>query len=131
MLRVKTFIQQSKIHGTGLFAAQRIEKGEVTWVFDPEFDVSFTKDQVARMTPLGQEFFWKYCYFDKEIEKFVLCADDQRFINHTSRNPNISSTPRQDTATRVILAGEEMLCDYEAFEAGYFRRRNLVEQFES
>ncbi len=125
MLRVKTKIGQSKLHGIGLFADEFIPKGSVTWQYDPEYDIAFTKEQVERMPKPAQVIFWHYAYHDKELDKFVLCADDERFINHTSVNTNITSAPRQDVASRDIQPGEELICDYSEFDDTYFVRREI------
>lgn len=67
----------------------------------------------------------KYAYLDKELGRYVLCFDDMRFINHSSHNPNIASTPRHDVAARDIHEGEELFCDYRCFEDGYFIRLGI------
>lgn len=125
MLRVKTKIGQSKLHGIGLFADEFIPKGTVTWQYDPEFDTAFTKEQVERMPKPAQALFWHYAYNDKVQNKFVLCADDQRFINHAQSDQNITSTPDQDVAARDINPGEEFLCDYNLYDNSYFDRREI------
>ncbi len=51
MLLVKTKLGVSSVHGIGLFAAQFIPKGTVTWEYHPEFDTSFDEDDLARMPP--------------------------------------------------------------------------------
>lgn len=129
MLRVKTKLGSSGIHGIGLFAAEFIPKGTVTWEYDPEFDTAFTKEQVERMPVPAQAIFWHYAYFDKELNKYVLCADDQRFINHSENNGNnIESTPHQDVAIKDIEIGEELLCDYYKFDDSYFDRIGLPKE---
>ena len=124
MLLVRTKIGFSGIHGIGLFADQFIPKGTITWKYDPEFDISFTEEQVEKLSDIAKERFFHYSYFDKDLNKYVLCWDDLRFINH-SDDPNIDSTPRQDMAKRDIHLGEELLCNYDHYEEGYFERRNL------
>jgi SET domain-containing protein len=127
MLRVKTRVQKSSVHGLGLFAHEFIPKGTVTWQYDPLFDVGFSEKELETVSELGKKFLLFYCYLDKELNKFILCADNQRFINHTSNSAeeNIRSTPRQDIADRDIQPGEEMLCDYHKFDDEYFRRHGI------
>lgn len=122
MLRVKTFLKHSPTHGIGLFAAEPIKEGTVTWEYDPEFDTAYTSEEVERMPKAGQALFWKYEYFDKELGKYVLCSDDQRFINHSTTGYNIQSTPHRDVANRDIKAGEELLCNYNDFDDTYASR---------
>ncbi len=127
MLRVKTRLQKSKIHGIGLFANQLIRKGTVTYQYTPWFDISYSKKELIKMfKPARKQVLW-YAYFDKKIKKYVLCSDDQRFINH-SKNPNkinIKSTPDKDIAIRDIKKGEELLCDYNKFDDTYFKRMHI------
>lgn len=127
MIRVKTSIDSSPLHGIGLFASEFIPKGTVTWEYDPRFDIAYSKEDVLEMSDSAQEQFWKYAYFDKELAKYVLCFDDQRFINHASENYNIKSTPRQDVACRDIQPGEELLCNYNDYDDTYFSRLGMDE----
>lgn len=127
MLLVKTKIGRSKIHGIGLFADQFIPKGTVTWKYDPEFDVGFSQKEIDSMPQLQKDYMLYYCYLDKKVKKYILCADNQKFINHSNKKEgiNISSTPREDVAARDIEAGEELLCDYNLFDDSYFERMGI------
>jgi len=124
MLQVKTKIGISKIHGIGLFADQFIPKGTVTFLYIPWYDISFSKKDFDKMTNVAKEQMLWFTYFNKKLDKFILCGDNQRFINH-SNNPkkiNIESTPDKDVALRDIQIGEELLCDYNKFDDTYFER---------
>lgn len=124
MLRVKTKLGLSKVNGVGLFADQFIPKGTVTWSYDKNFDVKWTEKDIKDLPAWTKEQFSKYSYFDYEQNCFILCADDQRFINH-SIDPNIISTPNEDRAGCDIAPGEELLCNYEHYEKDWFKRRDL------
>lgn len=126
MLLVKTKISQSTIHGIGLFAEEFIPKGTKTWAYDPLFDKAFTEEEVAKLPPHALRRFYDYSYFDASMNKFVLCFDDLRFINHTEDSPNIISATDHDIAARDIMPGEELLCNYNHFEDGYFERRGIA-----
>ena len=80
MLLVKTKIAKSSIHGIGVFADQPIKKGTVIWKFMPEFDISFSKQEVEKLSNPAKEQFYHYAYFDKKYGKYVLCSDDARFL---------------------------------------------------
>lgn len=127
MILVKTCLGLSDRHGIGLFAAQFIPKGTVTWEFSSELDIGYTQAQIELMSTPAREQFFKYAYFDKELEKYILCFDDQRYINHCSISPNILSTPRRDIAGRDIREGEELLCDYNCYDDTYFTRLGMDE----
>lgn len=124
MLRVKTKLAPSEVEGIGLFADEFIPKGTVTWQYDMEFDVAFDESALARVPGPVCGQFLKYSYFDHSLKKYILCSDNQRFINH-SNNPNIFSTPEKDIAAKDIQQGEEMLCDYTHYEHDWFERREL------
>ncbi|MCX6785382.1 MAG: SET domain-containing protein [Candidatus Komeilibacteria bacterium] len=123
MIKVKTKLGISSIHGIGLFADQFIPKGTITWEYHPLFDTGFSEEEMGQMSKPARTQFLNYAYFDKELNKYILCFDDQRFINHSSKNYNIVSTPRQDTAARDIQIGEELLCDYIKYDDTWFERK--------
>lgn len=127
MLRVKTRIGTSKIHGIGLFADQFIAKGTVTWQYDPKFDICFTQKQINSLPKLRRDFMRYYCYFDHKLKKYILCGDNQKYINHikNTKRENIHSTPKRDVAARDIKPGEELLCDYNKFDPLYFKRMHI------
>jgi uncharacterized protein len=125
MLLIATKIAPSPVHGIGLFANQFIPKGTVTWQFHPEFDKTYSEQEMLRMPDAARAIFLNYAYYDKDLALYVLCSDDQRFINHTSEQPNIISTPNRDVAGRDILPGEELLCDYNDYDDTYFIRNGM------
>lgn len=127
MLLIKTKIAPSAVHGIGLFAAEFIPKGTKTWEYDPLFDTAFNTADVAKLSPLAHATFMEYSYFDADLNMFVLCFDNLRFINHASEDANILSTTRYDVAARDIHPGEELFCNYNDFENGYFIRRGIDE----
>ena len=59
-------------------------------------------------------------YIDPRLNRYILCCDNARFINH-SNTPNIQSdfsTDRYgvDVAARDIETGEELTIDYGSVE---------------
>ncbi len=125
MLLIKTKIGNSGIHGIGLFANQFVPKGTVTWKYHPLFDTAFSEDEIIEMSDPAKKIFFHYAYFDKDLNKYVLCFDDQRFINHSLKGLNIHSTVREDIAARDIHPGEELLCDYDKYDDTYFHRHSI------
>jgi SET domain-containing protein len=126
MLRVSTKLGLSKVDGIGLFADQFIPKGTVTWQYDPEFDMKVTEETLKTLPQWTKDQFMKYSYFDYAQNCYILCVDDQRFINH-SIDPNILSTPDCDKAGRDIKIGEELFCNYNHYERDWFERRGIKE----
>ena len=118
---VKTRLGVSDIHGIGLFADEPIGKGTLIWRSNPTLDIRLTRDQIDDLAPPAREQMRKYTYREKCSGLYVLCGDDARFFNHTE-NPNCldicSSTDGDVTiAARDIAEGEELTCDYAAFDA--------------
>jgi len=128
MLYVKTVIGKSTIHGIGLFADQFIPKGTVTWKYHPLFDTAFSEEDLIDMPSIAKKHFLHYSYFDKDLAKYVLCHDSQRFINHSIKRMNIHSTVQEDIAARDIQKGEELFCDYNKFDDSYFSRHGIREE---
>ena len=123
MLMVKTKIGPSSIKGAGLglFADQFIPKDTKTWRFMPGLDLVVAEDTLLQLSEAARAQFLNYCYVDKFTKRFILCFDDERFINH-STNPNIVQTMAEselegfEVALRDIKKGEELFCNYEDFD---------------
>jgi uncharacterized protein len=122
MLLVKTHLDQSRIHGIGLFASEPIRKGTVIWRLDRSIDVQLTPAQLEALAPASRVQIRKYTYRDRALGTYVLCGDDARFFNHAP-DPNCHDLPDADGGTTVaardIAAGEELTCDYALFDADH------------
>lgn len=123
MLMVKTKVKTSTIPkaGLGLFADQFIPKGTITWRFCHGYDLIVSKDDLLRFSAESRKQFLHYCYFDKNTRHFILCGDDERFINH-SESPNViqgkgeSEIEGVEIAARDIKEGEELFVNYYDFD---------------
>lgn len=118
MLLVKTEVRLSPIHGLGVFAAEFIPDGTVTWRYLDGFDQRLPESILSILSHPAKEQFLKYSYVDPTTGLYELCADDARFFNH-SENPNTAGVPTgedADIATRDINVGEELTCDYRTFD---------------
>ncbi len=116
---VSTRLNQSPIHGTGVFAAEPIKKGQVVWRFDPRIDLQISENEFRSFPSVFQDYLKTYAYtvmMDGE-RKLILCADHAKHVNH-SDNPNLLDTldSTQDVAARDIEAGEELTCNYFDFD---------------
>ena len=130
MLLVKTRIGPSTIHGIGLFAAEFIPKGTMTWRFDRSVDGIYTKSEVDRLAEpkyteiLGMHF----AYLSKQTGRYVDCGDDARFMNHADEPNTIEvvkeEEERPNVAARDIQKGEEITIDYGLFAEGLDFDRN-------
>lgn len=127
MLLIKTRLAPSAIEGIGLFAAEPIKAGTVTWRFHHGFDQTFTKEQIASLPGVVREAIETYTYLHRESGLFVYCLDNARFMNHDN-NPNTAGVHSDgaiegyDVATRDIAEGDELTCDYRLFDAGFAKK---------
>ena len=125
MLLVGTKIRQSKINGVGLFANQFIPKGTVIWKLQVGFDLKIGKNELAKLSEPAREIFLRYAYLDSATNKYILCFDNARFINH-SNTPNCIEKESPDgeeegitVAVKDIQQGEEITENYKEFDADF------------
>lgn len=122
MLVVKASAKPSKINGIGLFADEKIPKGTVIWKYDPRFDISFSPEEVKKMTTKQRELIDRYAYLSTAQNKYIYSIDDSRFTNHSSVNPNEDVVPfpgdieTSGVANKDIEKGEEILINYRLFD---------------
>lgn len=119
MLTVRTSLRPSAIHGIGCFAEEPIKKGQVVWTFDPRLDIRIPAEDLGAFPPPIQEFIRRLSYVEivNGRKYMTLCADNSKYMNH-SDDPNLvgSLDNLQDMAARDIEVGEELTCNYYAFD---------------
>ncbi len=106
--------------GYGVVATKFIPKGTITWALD-KLDRSFTPEQIRNMDPLYQKVLDTYTYRNPQ-GNYILCWDNARFINHSSKSNCVTTAYEFEIAVRDISPGEQLTDDY-----GYL---NLDEPFE-
>jgi len=120
MLLVRTRIGPSAIHGTGLFAVDPIARGTAVWRFTPGFDLDLDPVLIDAQPQHTREMLQHYGYVDPRRNRYVLCCDDARFINHSDTpnlRPQFGEDPHGvDVAIRDIDANEEITIDYQQIE---------------
>lgn len=121
MILVRTRVAPSTIHGLGLFAVEIIPRGTAIWRFELAFDREFSPEQFAALPSQAQAHLRWFAYVDASTGNRVLSGDHCCFMNH-SASPNTgapsgASPPITTVALRDIAAGEELTCDYHAFDA--------------
>ena len=99
-------VKTSPIHGQGVFAAGRIEAGEV--IIDWSECSEVLNDGAVKALPREESIF--VSIIDGQN---VLFKPPARFVNH-SCNPNARGCDGHDIAIRMIEAGEEITVDYVA-----------------
>lgn len=121
MLLVQTYLAPSPTHGIGCFAAAPIAKGQLVWVYDPRIDLRLSLEMVEQLPSSAREMVHWYGYLTAYggEHAFILCGDNARHINHAA-TPNlldvIDERGEINLAARDIAVGEELTCDYFAFD---------------
>lgn len=121
MLLVQAYLKDSAIHGMGCFAGQDIAAGAVVWRFDAGLDVVIAATALAELPPEIASFLRIYTYGQGEgtDKTYILCGDHARHMNH-SDDPNVIEATDGSAinyAARAIFAGEELTCNYFAFDS--------------
>jgi SET domain-containing protein len=116
MLLVKTYLDKSRIHGLGVFAAQPICKGAKIWRFVYGFDRFYTRKRLAKLPKAARDYINLHGYQWKN--EILLSMDYDTFMNH-SENPNTDFHNGFVIARSNIRKGEEITNDYRAFEAAF------------
>lgn len=130
MLVIRTYIERSPIHGMGLFADEFIPAGTVIWQLMPGFDSIIPEREIQGLPPVVRDYVDRFGYLNKEIQGYVLCADDARFFNHSDEPNTVSVSQEITVALHDIEKGQELTCNYFEFDAtaqNHFSReaRNL------
>jgi len=112
MLLVQTYLAPSPIHGTGVFAAEHITKGTITWQLHPVYDLIIFKENMPLVPSFVREYLERFAFTDKAGNK-VLCGDNDKFMNHSDTpNQHGDLNTMTDTALRDIEIGEELTVNY-------------------
>lgn len=116
MLRIKTYLDKSPVHGIGIFAGEDVAEGAVVWEFNPIVDLEFPLDRWEQMqqTVCAASFLEIEKYAYKEKNRIVVCLDNAQFMNHDDTDFNVANSQDGNTMTArfAIAAGEELLCNY-------------------
>lgn len=115
MIVVPTYSDKSQIHGTGLFAAKSIKKGDVVWRFDPMTDIRLPKFIVDSWAKKSREHVEHFCVLVEG--NYIYSLDNSIYVNH-SDSPNIGPFSSYDDiiALRDISPDEEITTKYFEFE---------------
>jgi SET domain-containing protein len=129
MLLVKTKLKESATHGVGLFADQLIPAGTVIWEFTPDFDLIYAEDKIKDMSEPARSTLLQYSYLSDKTNKYVLCADNARFMNHSDDPTAMSTYPEGghpegiEVAVTDIQPGEEITSNYRTFDLRFARKK--------
>lgn len=125
MLCVPTVVKPSPIAGVGLFAGTDLDEGTVIWEYHESVDCRLEPEEVEAFPEPYRSRVRHYLYLE-ESGLWVLCGDNARFMNHQDE-PNCDDPEGAYTITRrLIRAGEELTCDYRAFDVESRRKGRPV-----
>jgi SET domain-containing protein len=114
MFLIHTCVKPSSIHGVGVFAGEDLPAGALIWIFDETVDWRLSASQLASFPQPFQARLREYCYRLPEGD-YVYCGDNGKYMNHSS-TPNCDDGGDRTVTLRRIRAGEELTCDYRAFD---------------
>jgi SET domain-containing protein len=140
MIRIPVTLKDSPIHGTGVFAARDIPKGEVVWLFSRIFDHLISEHLWVRASTQEKAKLFERGYRHPDYPAdFYMCGDEGQFLNfpHPGEESNLELGPMVNTqpvlrARRDIKAGEELTvppesdADYERKMKGYSRTEEVA-----
>ncbi len=120
MLLIPVRIGPSDIHGLGVFSVHDIPEGTVVWRFTPGFDLDQDPRLLDEQAPHSRKVLLHYGHIDPVLDRFILCCDDCRFMNHSDR-PNIRIDRDADrygvaVAAYDIKADEELTVNYDIYD---------------
>jgi len=117
MLLIKTYVAQSKIAGSGLFASQSVSLGTIVWQFNPKIDFVFSLEEwagIEKTLPTFQRDRFRQLGATHQ-GRFILCVDGTQYINHSDDQFNLQGDKAYATeyrACRNIHKDEELLLNY-------------------
>lgn len=109
MLNPKIKKEKSLIEGVGLFATEKIKKGELIWSASQEFVLKISVTDFEKLEPSQREPWVKHSYQIGSV--LYMDKDDTRLMNH-SCDPNVVDKGEVLVAKRDIEAGQEIVWDY-------------------
>lgn len=115
MLKVKTYLAASPVHGIGVFADEDITGGSAIWEFNSAVDLRYSCEEWLKLKEaISTESFAaleRYSY--KENDSYWLCLDNAQFMNHCEERYNVVNEISGLMRARWdIKRGEELLCNY-------------------
>ena len=131
MLLVNTELRTSSIHGVGCFTLEPIKANQPIWMYDERIDLRFRASDLEGFPEAIQKFLFTHGYREihDDFEIIVLCGDNSKYMNHSSR-PNLIEGNGDHTLINVaafdIGPGEELTCNYYDFDLDADRKLNTI-----
>lgn len=120
MLMVSTYLAPSAIEGLGVFAAERIERGQLVWSLNPKFDIFIQVSEIESYPLHMQDYIARYTYPHLEMPGvMILDSDNGKFMNHSLRPNTDFRIFDKGYALVDIAQGEELTCNYHEFDPSF------------
>lgn len=124
MLVISVELRPSPVHGLGVFAVAPVATGAIVSRYAPPFDVEFDAAALTALGAAARAYLARYSYRSRFTGRYILPGDHDRFMNHADQ-PNVGMNPDGSytcIALRDIAAGEELTCDYRAFDTEWSQK---------
>lgn len=124
MYVIQIQVGKSTINGSGVFASNDIEKGEIVWEFTKGHDIKISPAEYNKLDEHSKKDVDKVGYLSPSTNLYVFPPKDDpaRFTNHSSNNnltavfdSKISDEP-YFISNRNIKRGEELTNNYMEFD---------------
>lgn len=115
MLKIKSYLATSEVHGIGLFAGENIKEGSIIWQFNPFIDQIFTIRKFRTICESVNHFGLQHLYASsyKRNNRYYYITDNARFINHSDNDYNITFIDdNTEITSKDIKKGDEILENY-------------------
>lgn len=112
MMKVPYALQESKLHGLGVFAVEDVEADSLVWELHPVLDLVLkreTWDLLLQNSVVSEYLNSWLCSHGDDMR--LLATDGSQFMNH-SDTPNLRDDGDQMFAARRIHKGEEFTFQY-------------------
>jgi len=115
MLKIKTVLKASPIHGIGVFADEFIPMGKEIWEFNNKLDVIISPHTITNLPDVARNEVLLHAFSYYGL--YYLGFDNDKFTNH-SDDPNtaLNYGNFRTYALRDINIGEELTIDYYSFD---------------
>jgi SET domain-containing protein len=125
MLKILVKVEESPIHGKGLFTDENIPKGKIVWIYTDGHDIKISPKEFNNLPKITQKKLEEIGYLSPWSKQWVYPPknDPAQYTNHSKDNnlkakfdENVSTEP-YFIANRDIKKGEELTNNYYEFDS--------------
>ena len=120
MLHKNIVVRESKMGGLGLFASDKICKGEIVWQQSVALEKEFTEKELEQLSDYEKNLILKYSIFWDD--KYTFYLDEAKYFNHScdanTVDVDVLDSTEYEVAMRDIGKGEEVTWNYLTCKTG-------------